>query len=478
MGKAVVPDLPYGRSVVPDGREALEQGGRFARLARSLRLRVRSASERETRGQSSRAVVRGPQTTGAARRRALVRGLGIAVSTAVALTFFASSVQADDLSDHRARVKHQLAQTRNELSESTHALTRAGIAVDKAQGKLDLARQQLAQTRKELRVAKAKDVAMAAKLKKARADLAAAKAAVAAGQAKLDAQRATAGQMVRDQYQQQNNLLPLAALIGSQSTEELQTRLQWSTTMFDTAQATIDRLTVIQRQLNAARARQAELEVQMAADRREAAANLKVKEALKVRAATQEARVARLLAQRRHAQQAAARDVAKDKARYAKLNHERALVEHRIAVRIAKARAAAARRAQKARNSSRGSSGPTRRSAHRKPARPGPSYVGRGFSYPVSAPITSPYGLRFHPVLHYWKLHDGTDFGAGCGTAIRAPHSGRVAERYYNAGYGNRLMIDHGNIDGSYVTTGFSTGCHLHLMVWLNGHVVNPMRWF
>src|SRR4030095_12293175 len=111
-------------------------------------------------------------------------------------------------------------------------------------------------------------------------------------------------------------------------------------------------------------------------------------------------------------------------------------------------------------------------------------------SYPLSAPITSPFGMRFHPVLHYWKLHDGTDFGAGCGTAIRAPYAGRVAERYYNGGYGNRLMIDHGFRSGKYVTTGYnhasgyvvhvgqhvhkgqvigyvgstgySTGCHLH----------------
>ncbi len=130
----------------------------------------------------------------------------------------------------------------------------------------------------------------------------------------------------------------------------------------------------------------------------------------------------------------------------------------------------------------------------------------RGFSFPVPARITSPYGMRFHPVLKRWKLHDGTDFGAGCGTAIRAPYSGRVAERYYNSAYGNRLMIDHGLVSGRYVTTGYnhairysvgvgehvskgevigyvgttgySTGCHLHLMVWVDGRVRNPMTWF
>src|SRR5699024_2162652 len=32
---------------------------------------------------------------------------------------------------------------------------------------------------------------------------------------------------------------------------------------------------------------------------------------------------------------------------------------------------------------------------------------------PVDGPITSAYGMRLHPILHVWKLHDGTDFGVG-----------------------------------------------------------------
>ncbi|SDS03360.1 peptidoglycan DD-metalloendopeptidase family protein [Microlunatus soli] len=129
-----------------------------------------------------------------------------------------------------------------------------------------------------------------------------------------------------------------------------------------------------------------------------------------------------------------------------------------------------------------------------------------GFSHPVAAAITSPFGMRFHPVLHVNKLHDGTDFGAACGTPIRAPAAGTVSARYFNAGYGNRLMLDHGVVDGHRVvsgfnhatsyavgvgdrvakgqlvgsvgSTGFSTGCHLHLMVWLDGKVVDPLSWY
>ena len=130
---------------------------------------------------------------------------------------------------------------------------------------------------------------------------------------------------------------------------------------------------------------------------------------------------------------------------------------------------------------------------------------GHGFLYPVSGPVTSPFGMRLHPLLKVWKLHDGTDFGAVCGTAIRAPYAGVVTRAYFNRAYGNRLFLSHGSVDGIKVqtvfnhaarylvrpgqrvsrgqvigevgSTGFSTGCHLHLMLWLNGRLSNPMSW-
>ncbi|SEQ53781.1 Murein DD-endopeptidase MepM and murein hydrolase activator NlpD, contain LysM domain [Microlunatus flavus] len=128
-----------------------------------------------------------------------------------------------------------------------------------------------------------------------------------------------------------------------------------------------------------------------------------------------------------------------------------------------------------------------------------------GFVHPVPGAVTSPFGRRFHPVLHVWKLHDGTDFGAACGTPIRAAYDGRVTRRVASTGYGNRLFVDHGRVDGHAVVTaynhatryvvspgdrvrrgqvvgyvgrtGFATGCHLHLMVWLDGRMVDPGTW-
>jgi murein DD-endopeptidase MepM/ murein hydrolase activator NlpD len=128
-----------------------------------------------------------------------------------------------------------------------------------------------------------------------------------------------------------------------------------------------------------------------------------------------------------------------------------------------------------------------------------------GFLHPLAGAVSSGFGLRFHPLLRIWKLHDGTDFAAACGTAIRAPYAGVVTRAFFSSAYGNRLFLSHGSVDGVRVetafnhaarylvqpgqrvtrgqvigevgTTGISTGCHLHLMVWLNGQLSNPMSW-
>jgi len=436
--------------------------------------------------------------------------VAVAVASAVALSALVPMASGDELAARRAQVKQQIAKTKGDLGESTKALSKAAVAVDKAQHRLDVASAQLATTRQELSAAEVQDSRMAVRLRIARADLGVAIAAVNAGQARLDAEQTKAGQMIRDQYQQQSNLLPVAVLLDPHSTEDVQTRLQWSTTLFDSTQAQIDRLTLLQRQLDAARVRKAELKAKVVAARHEAAANLKLKKSLELRATAEKGTVAQLVRQRKAAEDQAEADVAQDKAHYADLVKERASVEKRIAARIAKAaaerkraaeRAAAERKAGAARRSSHATS----KHRHRSSGSTTPS-AGHGFSFPVAARITSPFGMRFHPVLHYWKLHDGTDFGAACGTPIRAAYAGRVAERYYNAGYGNRLMIDHGYVGGRYVTTGynhashyvvhvgqrvregqiigyvgttgFSTGCHLHLMVWIGGRLRNPMTWF
>ncbi len=430
---------------------------------------------------------------------ALVAALALALAVGAA-----SPAAADGLDDQKKKVQQQLDATRKDMDQNDAKLDAAEATLTKSQTALKAAQTKLAQTQKDLAAAKKRDAQMAAKLKTAQASLASANQAVATGQAKIATQKQQVGLVVRTQFQQQTNLLGVALLARTSSADDLSNRLQWSSTVFDATQSGMNELQALQVQLQAAQARQTAIETEVAQQRKQAADQLAATKKLEQQAATDKANVAAQVTANAAAQKAAAAALAASKKQYSDLQAEQTRVNQQIAARIAAEKAAEARAAAK-RKAARQAAAPTVTSAG-NPGGSGSRSAPHHAIWPVIAPITSPYGMRFHPILHIWELHDGTDFGASCGTPILSPYAGTITQEYYNVGYGNRLIIDNGKIDGKYVTTstnhaeryivhvgqhvkqgqvlgyvgqtGYATGCHLHLMVWLNGTMVNPMTWF
>ncbi|AJY74488.1 murein hydrolase activator EnvC family protein [Paenibacillus beijingensis] len=130
-------------------------------------------------------------------------------------------------------------------------------------------------------------------------------------------------------------------------------------------------------------------------------------------------------------------------------------------------------------------------------------YTGGKLAVPLKSDyrISSSFGYRIHPISHKRKLHAGVDFADPEGTPIYAAESGVVILAQWMTGYGNCVIIDHGNglwtvyghirnggikvEKGENVkrgekiaevgSTGQSTGNHLHFEVRKNGEAVNPM---
>ncbi|MDO4997854.1 MAG: peptidoglycan DD-metalloendopeptidase family protein [Neisseria sp.] len=114
-----------------------------------------------------------------------------------------------------------------------------------------------------------------------------------------------------------------------------------------------------------------------------------------------------------------------------------------------------------------------------------------------NARISSPYGMRVHPIFGTVRMHTGIDYAAPSGTPVYAPADGIISFKGWKGGYGHTVMMRHSNgvetlyahlsafspangavrageVIGFVGSSGNSTGPHLHYEARINGSPVNP----
>jgi murein DD-endopeptidase MepM/ murein hydrolase activator NlpD len=225
------------------------------------------------------------------------------------------------------------------------------------------------------------------------------------------------------------------------------------------AQAEIDRYGALQDDVDAA---QEELEEQQAAAERARAA-----------VEAERAEVQRLRAELEPARAAAEAEEATEATLLDRIQEEKATWEQQLA-------ALQAEQAALAQSVSRGS--------------------GNGrLKWPCDGAVASGFGYRVHPISGTRRMHTGVDISCSHGQPISTGGDGTVLEAGPRGGYGNAVLVDHGDglatlyahqsevavspgqqvatgdVIGYVGSTGYSTGPHLHWEVWVNGTPVDPM---
>jgi len=413
---------------------------------------------------------------------ALLSGFAVSATSAGAGALHQDSEYDDDIAAANKKAKdfeNQLDQLDEELDSLGRAIVTTNRKILKLEQRLPVLRRDLALAKERLNAALVQQEIVAEKLKAARAQDEAITQQIADDEVRTEELKITLGALARDQYMGEGTNESLSLVFGAQTSREFVDRFAAQHSASRVQATALDEIEQIAATNRNRGARQEAVREYIEVLKDEADAL--VKEAAAARKAAQE---------KKDAVDAALDDLsalkadlaAKRKAAVAKeaaLERQQDKVRDQILVLVRK------------------------KLESEQAANPTP--MGRGYlSFPTKNPyITSNYGMRYHPVLHYWRLHAGTDFRAYCGTAIYAAAEGRVEWARSQGGFGNQVMIDHGIVKGNslftsynhlsrfnvragqYVTrgtlvgysgsTGTSTACHLHFEVYLNGRTVDPM---
>lgn len=418
-----------------------------------------------------------------------------------------TSLAADDPEDKKRKVDSQISATHDDLEHTSRQLRQAYDALEVTRGKLPAARAKAEQAATAQIAAQSRYDDAAAALRVAEADEAKARQDIAETTRRIAQARENVAGFAGEVYQQRG-LGTIAVAFGAESPAEVVDRMVMADTVGGVQASSLDTLNTSRADLVTQQDRLEALRDKT----REArdAASARLSEAKTATASAERAQADLESIETKQARQAGAleNERAKERRRLAALESEsdrlgKVLEERARKARIRAAEIRAAREAQERRirearaRASRSSS----TSSDPNPAPPPSQGV---LAAPVDAPVTSEFGLRFHPILQYWRLHSGRDYGGSCGAPVYAAADGQIVSAGTAGGYGNQIAVDHGvkrgvllsttynhlqsfartggsvsrgQVIGYVGTTGTSTGCHLHFETYENGTAVDPRGW-
>jgi len=483
---------------------------------------------------------------------------GLVITCSVSLGS-ALVARADSVSDQKKRNDQKIATLGQQLEGTNAALARAYVNLQRTNAALPIAQQrvtsaQAAQVRAqaaqvaaeatEARAiaaeakARAHNEAVAQKLAVAKANEQRAKEQLAKSGADLVSSQDALDSYAAEVFQGSGQESQLGMVFGSTSPEDFANRLVMADTASAVASDTIDKLAAMTADNTSTRSYLTSVRGEIAELKRQAEAALRGAEAAAAAAtqaknqaiiaknnavtAAQNAAAAKTQLDQLKSKQSAytadlavqkqgeAADLASARAESARL--QAVLVERARQARIAEQKRQArlrAERAAKIRAERAKAAAAKKRGQVYIPKTPPPVQSdptpSNYLSYPAIGPTTSGFGMRWHPVLQKWMLHDGLDWGIACGTPVYAAAPGDIIRAGWRAsGWGNQILIDHGihrgvdlvtsynhlssivkfggsvnrgQLIGYSGTTGYSTGCHLHFGTYEDGTPVNPRKW-
>ncbi|WP_129787005.1 M23 family metallopeptidase [Promicromonospora panici] len=448
------------------------------------------------------------------------RGPLAALLAIVLLLGGATAVYADDLDDRRAAAEREQAAKEKEresleaeLEHTDTQLADAVLELNQVEGRLPVAEAELAVAEAELERAEREAAILAQRLADAQLEEAKVSQQLQDGSGKVDGARDDIAQMAREEFRGAGDASTIGLVTGAQSTEEFIDGYSVSSSAARIRARTLAELQDAEATARNLQARLSAIREVVTELKRLADENVRSKEQAKQAAVARKAEIQELIAEQQRLKNRIERrkDVALESMRdnEQELSSIEADLKGIIREQEERDERLAQEQAEREAASGGSSGGGSSDGGDSSGGSSGGSSAGSlsFLSYPTASPVvTSSYGMRFHPVLQYYRLHAGTDFRAYCGTPILAPADGTVQYARYLDGLGNQVLINHGySSGGSSVmtsanhltsfavssgqhvsrgqvigysgTTGTSTACHLHFEVYVDGSTVDPMTW-